>query len=60
VAEIQAKSGAASIGMKNVSRIVLVVFLLVIAGGIAFLASWDIPAPRTTVEKVLPDDRFPR
>ena len=36
----------------------LVVVLLVIAGGGAFLAMWDIPAPSTPVAKVIPDARF--
>lgn len=39
----------------------LMLLLLVGAGGgIAFLAAWDIPAPTATVEKVIPDERFPR
>lgn len=46
--------------MKNVSRIVLFVFLLVVAGGAVFLATWDIPAPVADVERVIPDDRFPK
>lgn len=46
--------------MKSFSRIVLVVFVLLFVGGAAFLATWDIPAPVSKIEKVLPDDRFPR
>ncbi|NQV47881.1 MAG: hypothetical protein HQ504_08875 [Rhodospirillaceae bacterium] len=46
--------------MRNISRLVFVVVMLLIFGGAAFLATWDIPAPVTQVEKVLPDDRFPR
>lgn len=38
----------------------LSVLLVAVAGGGVFLATWDIPAPTTQVEKVLPDDRFPR
>ena len=30
-----------------------------ITGAFIFLATWDIPAPSSTVEKVLPDDSFP-
>ena len=41
-----------------------VFFLALIAvglgGGAVFLATWDIPAPSQTVEKVIPNDRFPR
>jgi hypothetical protein len=39
----------------------LVVFLLVVVvGGGVFLATTDIPAPRTKVEKVIADERLPR
>ncbi len=50
------RSGGAS------SLIVRLVLLLVVAGlavGAVFLANWEIPAPTVTVEKVLPNDRFP-
>ena len=46
--------------MKNLSRLVTIAVLALIVGGAVFLATWDIPAPVTTVEKVLPDDQFPR
>ncbi len=46
--------------MKNVSRIVLLTFLAALIGGGVFLATWDIPAPLATIEKVIPDDRFRR
>jgi hypothetical protein len=46
--------------MRNTSRLVLVVIVAIVVGGAAFLATWDIPAPMTTIKKVLPDDRFPR
>jgi hypothetical protein len=29
-------------------------------GGGVFLAAWDIPAPSTPVEKVIPDAKFPK
>ncbi|WP_193555790.1 hypothetical protein [Hwanghaeella grinnelliae] len=44
-------------------KFILVIFALlavVLGGGAVFLATWDIPAPSQTVERVLPDDRFPR
>ena len=47
-------------GMKGISRIVLLVVLAVLIGGGVFLATWDIPAPVATIEKVIPDERFPR
>jgi hypothetical protein len=37
----------------------VVVFVLLVGGGI-FLAVWDIPAPSSSVEKVIPDARFPK
>ena len=46
--------------MKSLSRLVVVVVLLVIVGAAVFLVAWDIPPPVAPVEKVLPEDRFPR
>lgn len=46
--------------MKHLSRILIAVIVIILAGGFAFLATWDIPAPRSTVEKVISDDHFPR
>lgn len=46
--------------MKRLSVFFLVLLLAVVIGGVGVLATWDIPAPVSTVEKVLPDDRFPR
>ena len=45
------------------NRLALVAALLVVivsVGGAIFLATWDIPPPSAKVEKVLPNDRFPR
>jgi hypothetical protein len=41
-------------------RLLLLAFLLVAAGGTAFLAFWDIPPPTRQVETVVPDERLPR
>lgn len=44
-------------------KLFVILFALIavcLGGGAVFLATWDIPAPSQTVEKVLPDDRFPR
>ncbi len=38
----------------------LFLIILILAGGTAFLVTWDIPAPTAPVEKVIPNDRFPR
>ena len=45
--------------MRNVSRLVFLL-VLVIAAAAAFFATWDITAPKAKIEKVLPDDRFPK
>ena len=45
------------------SRIGLVVglcVLIALAGVFIFLATWSIPAPSTTVERVIPNDKFGR
>lgn len=39
---------------------ILVLLLVVAVGGLAVLGTWDMPAPSKTVEKILPDERFPR
>lgn len=46
--------------MSPVLRILLIVLALLIVGGLAFLAVWDIPAPTARVEKVIPDERLPK
>ena len=44
--------------MSKASLILLFLFVVLILGGAAFLATWDIPAPTARVENVLPDERF--
>lgn len=44
--------------MKNLSRIMFMAVLLILAGGTIFLVTWDIPAPVSQVERVIPNDRF--
>lgn len=44
--------------MARMSLILLFILLLLVGGGGAFLASWDIPAPRAKVEKTIPADRL--
>ena len=46
--------------MKRMPVVILVLVLVAVAGGAGMLATWDIPAPVNNVEKVLPDERFPR
>ena len=52
-------SGSGGLGRRLLTIFVLLV-LLVLVGVAAFLATWDIPAPSTGTEKVIPDDRIPR
>lgn len=44
--------------MARLSMIMGLVLVLVVGGSIAFLATWDIPAPRSKIEKVIPADRL--
>jgi hypothetical protein len=44
--------------MARLSMIMGLVLALLVGGGVAFLATWDIPAPRSKVEKVIPADRL--
>jgi hypothetical protein len=46
--------------MKRLSVILVALLVVLIVGAGVFLATWNIPAPVAKVEKVLPDDRFPR
>lgn len=46
--------------MKNLSRLIFLLLAVMVIGGGAFLVTWDIPVPQRDVERVLPDDRFPR
>ena len=46
--------------MARPGGILLLTLLVLILGGTAFLAIWDIPPPTAEVEQILPDDRFPR
>ncbi len=44
--------------MARMSVFFLLFLVIVVGGGAAFLATWDIPAPRAKVEKVIPADRL--
>lgn len=46
--------------MSGIFKVTVVLLAVAIAGGGIFLATWDIPAPSRTVERVLDDSRFPR
>lgn len=46
--------------MGKLTVFILVMLLLGAGGGAIFLSTWEIPAPVSNVEKVLPNDQFPR
>jgi hypothetical protein len=52
--------GLASRSMGKLTIGLVVVIILAVLGGAAFLALWNPPAPTAPVEKVLPDARFPK
>jgi hypothetical protein len=44
--------------MRFLVRMFVLLTLAVVVGGVAFLATWDIPAPTHHVEKTISNDRF--
>jgi uncharacterized protein YxeA len=46
--------------MKKIILFLVILLIVAIGGGLAFLATWEIPAPSQKVEKVLNNDKFPR
>ena len=40
------------------TQIIVLLVVLAIGGGLAFLLTWDIPPPTGAIEKVVPDARF--
>lgn len=46
--------------MSKLSRIIALSILAVIVAAGVFLATWQIPPPTAKIEKVIPNDRFPR
>jgi hypothetical protein len=45
--------------MSRILSLLFVVILLALAGAVVFLGTWNLPAPTTRVEKLIPDDRLP-
>jgi len=41
-------------------RIIVIAVAAALVAGTIFLATWDIPPPTRQIEKVIPDERFPR
>ena len=46
--------------MKSLTRLAVIIVLAILASAVMFLSTWDIPAPVSHVEKVIPNDRFPK
>ena len=46
--------------MKTFVRLLIVLLVLAIAAGVGYLAMWEIPAPTSPVEKVIPNDQIPK
>ena len=44
--------------MRLIKRFLVLAVLLAVAGGVGFLAVWDIPSPMRTIIEDVPDDRF--
>jgi hypothetical protein len=46
--------------MSTINRFLVVLLLVLVLGGTVFLVTWEIPPPTARVERILPDDTFPR
>ncbi len=46
--------------MSRLHRVIAIAVLVVVAGAAVFLMTWEIPPPTATIERVIPDDRFPQ
>lgn len=46
--------------MGKLTIALILILLLAAGGGAAFLATWEIPPPLSDVEKVIPNDKFPK
>jgi hypothetical protein len=46
--------------MRRLTTGIAIIVVLVVVAGAVMVAAWDIPAPTSHVEKVIPDDRFAR
>ena len=54
------KNSTALVTMSTINRLFVVLLLVLVLGGTVFLVTWEIPPPTARVERVLPDDTFPR
>ena len=46
--------------MSTLRRIIIIIALVIVLGGVTFLVTWDIPPPTARVEQVIPDEELPR
>lgn len=46
--------------MSTLRRVLIIVAVVVVLGGVTFLVTWDIPPPTAKVERVIPDEELPR
>jgi hypothetical protein len=53
-------SGPATRSSRNLTSAAALLVLFLVGGMVTFLATTDMKPPVKTLEKVLPDDRFPR
>ena len=40
------------------TKYILILVAVILVGGVIFLATWNMPPPTATTEKVIPNDRF--
>jgi hypothetical protein len=47
-------------GMGKITIALVIVVALLLVGGVAFLAFWNPTPPSAPIEKVIPNERFPK
>jgi hypothetical protein len=57
IAAVQAPSRG---GMGKLTVALVIIIALALLSGMAFLALWNPPPPSAPVEKVIPNERFPK
>ncbi|HYC04002.1 MAG TPA: hypothetical protein VED40_11935 [Azospirillaceae bacterium] len=46
--------------MSKLIQIILALIALLVVGTVIFLGTWDMPAPKAPVERVVPNDKLPQ
>jgi flagellar basal body-associated protein FliL len=44
--------------MSSLVRVVIILAVVILLGGIVALSMWNLPNPSAKIEKVIPDERF--